>query len=355
MSRFPEPEVWAGRRVLLTGNTGFKGSWLAHWLRALGSDVLGLALPALPTDPSLWQEMHLDVQTVRADLCEPGWEAAVRDFRPEVVFHLAAQSIVAEGYRRPTKTFDTNVVGTARLLESLAGHPDLLSVVVVTTDKVYDPRQQGPFVEGAFLGGADPYAASKAGTELVCASWPDRDLTLVTARAGNVVGGGDWAHDRLVPDLVRAWSDGEPLILRDPSGVRPWQHVLEPLRGYLLYAEELILGAELPPALNFGPSMHDMVSVSELVSHCAGRWAETHSGHTPEWVIAGSRPYSETGTLTIDSRLAAAELGWEGLLPWKETMAMTLDWYLGRSTGQPVAELVRQDLSSYYSAGGQVL
>lgn len=355
MSRLPEPAVWAGRRVLVTGNTGFKGSWLTYWLRELGAEVLGLALAEPPTEPSLWSEVGLDVPTVHSDICGSGWRASVREFRPELVFHLAAQSIVAEGYRRPVRTFDTNVMGTARLLGSVAGLPELRGVVVITTDKVYDPRQPGPYSEGAFLGGADPYAASKAGAELVCASWPDLGAPLVTARAGNVVGGGDWADDRLVPDMVRAWSDEQTLILRDPSGVRPWQHVLEPLRGYLLYAEALIAGAPVSAALNFGPSMGDMVAVSELVSHCAGLWAAVGSGDPPTWTAEVVRPYSESAVLTIESRMAARELGWEGLLPWQDTMAMTLNWYWGRSAGQPVPELLRTDLSTYYAAGGQEL
>jgi CDP-glucose 4,6-dehydratase len=243
-------------------------------------------------------------------------------------------------------------MGTARLLQALSSQPQLQALVVITTDKVYDPRQAGPHSEQAFLGGADPYAASKAATELLCGAWPERSLPLVTARAGNVVGGGDWATDRLVPDLVRAWASSRPLILRDPSGVRPWQHVLEPLRGYLLYAEAVMSGRPVSPAMNFGPCAADMVMVADIVSFCASHWPMGKGFPPPKWEATGDRPYGETGVLTIESGLAEHELGWRGLLSWQETMAMTLDWYTGRMGGVPANELVRRDLGAYLGSDG---
>jgi CDP-glucose 4,6-dehydratase len=350
VNAFPDPGTWAGRRVLVTGNTGFKGSWLTYWLERLGAEVLGLSLAEPPSEPSLWEEMALDVDTIRGDICEPEWVGRVRDFRPEVVFHLAAQPIVAEGYRSPGRTFDTNVSGVARVLESLRDLPGLLALVVVTTDKVYDPRQPGPHDEGHFLGGRDPYSASKAAAELVCGSWPDAGLPLVTARAGNVVGGGDWAVDRLVPDLVRAWSSGTTLTLRDPSGVRPWQHVLEPLRGYLLYAEALMAGRPVSGALNFGPTAADMVAVGDIVDFSAAVWAGGRGLDAPmPWASTAQRPYAETAFLTLSSDRAARELGWTGLLHWQETVAMTLAWYQSHLAGTSAVRLVGDDLAGYIS------
>jgi CDP-glucose 4,6-dehydratase len=351
VSQFPDPEVWAGRRVLVTGNTGFKGSWLTYWLARLGADVLGLSLAEPPSEPSLWQEMALDVDTIRGDICVPTWVQRVRDYRPEVVFHLAAQPIVAEGFRSPGQTFDTNVSGVVRLLESLQDLPSLLAAVVITTDKVYDQRQTGPHDEEHFLGGRDPYSASKAAAELVCISWPDPTLPLVTARAGNVVGGGDWAADRLVPDMVRAWSSGTELTLRDPAGVRPWQHVLEPLRGYLLYAEALMEGRPVSGALNFGPSATDMVAVGDIVDFGAGVWAagDRRQAASMAWAATAQRPYAETQCLTLSSTRAARELGWTGLLTWHETLAMTLAWYQSHLAGTSASRLVGDDLDAYCS------
>lgn len=347
---FPNPGIWAGRRVLVTGNTGFKGSWLTYWLGRLGADVLGLSLVEPPSEPSLWEEMALEIDTIRGDIREPTWVARIRSFRPEVVFHLAAQPIVAEGYRSPGQTFDINVSGLVRLLESLRDLPSLLALVVITTDKVYDPRQPGPHDEGHYLGGRDPYSASKAAAELVCGSWPDAALPLVTARAGNVVGGGDWAADRLVPDMVRAWSSGSELILRDPSGVRPWQHVLEPLRGYLLYAEALMAGRPVSGALNFGPSAADMVAVGDIVDFSAGVWAGDRSQAVPTaWAATAQRPYAETPVLTLSSTRAARELEWTGLISWQETLSMTLAWYQSHLAGTSASRLVGDDLDAYYS------
>jgi CDP-glucose 4,6-dehydratase len=352
MMPFPDPLVWSQRRVLVTGNTGFKGTWLSCWLQQLGAEVMGLSLPKPPTAPSLWEEVAPQLPTIRADLREGGWQDQVVAFSPEVVLHLAAQSIVGEGYRSPAATFHTNVMGTARLLEALAGQPALGALVVVTTDKVYDARQSAPYLEGAFLGGLDPYSASKASTELLCGAWPDRELPLVTARAGNVVGGGDWSSERLVPDMVRAWSAGRRLVLRDPSGVRPWQHVLEPLRGYLLYAEAVLAGRDVPAALNFGPRQDDLVSVGALAEHCAGIWAQRHQGPLPAWGAMDQRPYAETGVLAISSELAGAQLGWAGALTWQQTMALTLDFYVDRAMGEPVDRLVRRDLAAYTALAG---
>lgn len=345
----PDPRFWSGRRVLVTGNTGFKGSWLTHWLQRLDAEVLGLALRELPTTPSLWEDLSFTGHQIQGDICSSSWVESVRRFDPEVVFHLAAQPIVSEGYLRPGATFETNTLGVVRVLEALTELPSLSAVVVITTDKVYDPRQPGPHCEDAFLGGKDPYSASKAAAELICSAWPEGRLPLVTARAGNVVGGGDWAQGRLIPDLVRAWSRGDPLQLRDPSGVRPWQHVLEPLRGYLLYAQAVVKADQVSSALNFGPAERDMVSVRDLVSFSAGLWAGRAGGNSdPAWTADQERPYAETSELTLNSERAHSELGWSSLLSWRDTMTMALSWYYDYLSGVSAEALVQRDVDLYY-------
>ena len=355
MKVLPDPRLWSGRRVLVTGNTGFKGSWLTLWLERLGAEVLGLALRELPTTPSLWADLSFSGHQIQGDICSSSWVDSVRRFQPEVVFHLAGQSIVSEGYRRPGATFETNTLGVVRILEAVTGLSSLSAVVVITTDKVYDTRQPGPHREEAFLGGRDPYSASKAAAELVCSAWPEGRLPLVTARAGNVVGGGDWAQGRLIPDLVRAWSRGDPLQLRDPSGVRPWQHVLEPLCGYLLYAQAVVTADPVSSALNFGPAECDMVSVHDLVAFSAGLWVG-RAGRTshPFWTAGLERPYAEAGELTLNSERAHSELGWSSLLSWRDTMTMTLSWYDDYLSGISAEALVQRDFDLYYQRAHSV-
>ena len=210
--------------------------------------------PEVPTSPSLWNDLAVPLAEYRGDIVSDGWQELVRSFAPSVVLHLAAQPLVSVGYEQPLRTFDVNVVGTGQLLEALHGLAGVEAVLVITTDKVYDSRQEPPYSEHSFLGGADPYSASKAAAEHLVHSWP-ASWPLATARAGNVMGGGDWALDRLLPDMVRAWSAGHPVTLRSLAGVRPWQHVLEPLRGYLLHAEALVVRpGDIPRSLNFGPA-----------------------------------------------------------------------------------------------------
>ena len=240
----PDPHFWQGRRVLLTGHTGFKGAWAALWLERLGAEVFGLARPP-DTEPNLYTLLAPSQAGILADLMD---RAAVRDAvaeaRPQIVIHMAAQALVRRSYADPVETFASNVMGTVNLLDALGQQKDLEAVLVVTSDKVYGQGQgSGPFVEGDALGGVDPYSASKACVEHVVASWAQGLWTegprLATARAGNVIGGGDWAADRIIPDVWRAWTGGAPLSLRNPQATRPWQHVLDALSGYLLYVERL--------------------------------------------------------------------------------------------------------------------
>lgn len=348
MHRNPDPSFWSGRRVLVTGHTGFKGAWVTCWLRDLGAQVHGVSLPGDHGDPCLWNLLALeDVTETRVDIAEDGWLEEVRGFAPEIVLHMAAQSLVSEGYRDPAATFRTNVLGTVqvmRLLESLDG---VLSSIVITTDKVYDVRQPAPYREEHFLGGKDPYSASKACAELVTHSWPCVGSPVATARAGNVIGGGDYSLDRIVPDLVRAWSTDQPVTLRRPDAVRPWQHVVEPLAGYLLYAEALARSEELPLAMNFGPAKHQAVPVLDLVEHAATEWRRLTNGPAPQWEVLPHPPMEETGDLTLEARLAQKLLTWDNVWDWRTAVSRSLEWYVRHLQGEPAGSLMRAQLADY--------
>ena len=345
----PDPGFWAGRRVLLTGHTGFKGSWLTCWLQALGAEVMGVSLAELPTEPSLWEQLGLPgVADVRADITTGDWTARARAFAPSVVLHLAAQPLVAVGYEEPARTFEVNVQGTVCVLEFVASSQSVDAALVITTDKVYDPAESPPHDEHHRFGGREPYSASKAAAEIVVAGWPEMRSPRATARAGNVIGGGDWARNRLLPDLVRAWAAGLAPELRRPRGVRPWQHVLEPLRGYLVYAEALAHGRDVPPGLNFGPVDEQSVSVATLTAFAAETWRRL-GGELPEpaWTESAAPDFEETGELTLDSRLAAEQLGWSSVLGWQAAVALTLEWYAAAGAGEAPADLIRRQLATY--------
>ncbi|MGA9748086.1 MAG: CDP-glucose 4,6-dehydratase [Nocardioides sp.] len=342
---------WSGRRVLVTGHTGFKGSWLVCWLRDLGAVVHGVSLPGDHGDPCLWNDLALEgVTETRADLSTDSWvEDAVR-FNPEVVVHMAAQSLVSEGYRDPATTFLTNVQGTVQVMAALPRFADLLATLVVTTDKVYDTRQPAPYGEDQFLGGSDPYSASKACAELVTHSWPGLSTPVATARAGNVIGGGDYSINRIVPDIVRAWSKGDALTLRRPTAVRPWQHVIEPLAGYLSYIERLAAGDPLPTALNFGPDREQAVPVVELVEHAAREWQRLTGAATPSWQVVPEPGMPETQDLTLEPGLAQTTLRWGNRWSWQEATTASLEWYVGAATGREPRDLMLAQLRAYHAA-----
>jgi CDP-glucose 4,6-dehydratase len=348
MHRSPDPSFWSGRRVLVTGHTGFKGAWATCWLRELGADVHGISLPGDHGDPCLWNLLALeDVAETRADIAEDGWLDEARAFAPEIVLHMAAQSLVSVGYRDPTATFRTNVHGTVqvmRLLESLDG---VLATIVVTTDKVYDVRQPAPYREEHFLGGKDPYSASKACAELVTHSWPSVGSPVATARAGNVIGGGDYSVDRIVPDLVRAWTADSVLTLRRPKAVRPWQHVVEPLAGYLLYAESLAGAEPVPLAMNFGPDRAQAVPVIELVEHAAAEWQQLAGGPRPAWEVLPQPTMEETQDLTLEAGLAQSSLRWDNVWDWRTAVSRSLEWYARHLRGEPAGALMRAQLADY--------
>ncbi|MDI3371193.1 MULTISPECIES: CDP-glucose 4,6-dehydratase [unclassified Pseudomonas] len=343
------PAFWAGRRVLLTGHTGFKGGWLAVWLRQLGADLRGFALPAATT-PSLWQVAHLE-QHISGDFADirdaSALARALQDFQPELVLHLAAQPLVRESYRSPADTYATNVMGTLNLLEAVRATPSVRAVLVVTTDKCYDNREwPWPYREQDALGGFDPYSSSKACVELLCASYRDSFLrsagvALATARAGNVLGGGDWSAERLLPDIFRAWQDGQEVILRYPDATRPWQHVLDPLMGYLQLAQGLFTDAEQHAAAwNFGPDSAGLASVGEIVRCLAERWPGE-----ARWSVAGDAQPHEAGLLALDSSKARQMLGWAPRWSLDDTLEYTLGWHLAWHAGRDMNIVTREQIA----------
>ncbi len=343
---------WRNRRVLLTGHTGFKGSWFGLWLRALGAEVTGYAL-APTTDPSLWSLVSTEPLAGLADLRGDVRDAArlgevLGGADPEIVIHMAAQALVRESYRDPLGTFATNVMGTATVLEACRGRKRLRGVLVVTSDKVYDNDAAGrPFEEADRLGGHDPYSSSKACAELLTASYRDSFFgggpPIATVRAGNVIGGGDWSGDRLVPDCMRALDAGEPVALRFPEAVRPWQHVLEPLSGYLALLHSLLEAPESTPrAVNFGPDAASFCTVREVVDTFSARF-----GGRPGWRRdAGEHP-AEAGALTLSSALAGSALGWRPRLDIGEALRWTVEWYLAHRAGRDMLAFTEDQIRRY--------
>ena len=347
-------EFWRGRRVLLTGHTGFKGAWMSLWLKGLGADVTGYALSPAGA-PNLWSMIDAPVhggataRSVIADIRDAGRVGdAVARADPQVVIHMAAQALVRESYRDPLGTYATNVMGTAALLQACRPLRHLECVVVVTSDKVYENHDEGrAFAETDRLGGHDPYSNSKACAELLTMSYRDSFFAdgppIATARAGNVIGGGDWSEDRLIPDCVRALESGQPVNLRYPDAVRPWQHVLEPLSGYLALAEGLVRAPqETPRAVNFGPDPASFCTVHEVVDAFAARFAGR-----PGWVRDPAPQPPEAQALTLSSSLAEQSLGWYPRLDIRESLAWTADWYSAHSTGENMLAYSEAQIARY--------
>lgn len=349
----PDAAFWRGKRVLLTGHTGFKGGWLTLWLHRLGADVTGLALAPV-TRPNLFDLARL------SDLCEhrivdvrdPAEVASVvRKARPEIVLHLAAQPLVRASYRDPLATFSTNVMGTAHVLDALRGQSDVRVVVVVTTDKVYANREwPHPYRERDALGGHDPYSASKAATEITAASYRDaflkpQGIAVATARAGNVIGGGDWSEDRLIPDAVRAWESGAPLQIRRPQAVRPWQHVLDPLAGYLRLAQRLWDDHSLAAAYNFGPRTDDAATVGSVVT-----LAREAFGRGETRFDNGSAGPHEARWLALDVALARVSLGVTSSWELPEAVKRTMHWYRRLGDGADARALCEADIADHESS-----
>ena len=349
----PQPSFWSGKRVLLTGHTGFKGAWLSLWLARLGAKVVGISLPPA-TSPSLSVLAGIDrlIDGRLTDIRDADALAAqVRDAAPDIVLHLAAQALVRPSYREPLQTFVTNVQGTANLLDGVRQTASVRVVVAVTTDKVYRNFEQSrAYREIDELGGHDPYSASKAAAEIVIASYRDaflagQGVALASARAGNVIGGGDWSEDRLLPDAVRAWESGRALSVRRPGAQRPWQHVLEPLAGYLVLAERLWSEPALAGAYNFGPLAHEAASVRDVVSLAK----QAYGCGEVDWGEGDEGPH-EAGWLALDTSKAHRTLGVAPRWPLREAVRRTMDWYRRRHDGGKARDLCEQDIADFEAA-----
>jgi CDP-glucose 4,6-dehydratase len=348
-------EFWHGKRVLITGDTGFKGSWLTLWLRDIGAETFGCAL-APDTTPALFNQLELHRLT-HGHICdirdaEP-LRARVLDVKPDIIFHLAAQPLVRLSYDDPLTTWGSNVMGTANLLNAVRGLSSKVAVVAVTTDKVYKNRETTtPYAENDRLGGHDPYSASKAATELVIASFRssffqrDDRVRVASARAGNVIGGGDWAQDRLVPDIVRALAANQPVSVRNPNSVRPWQHVLDPLSGYLRLAECLYTAPDpaFQSAFNFGPETNDSHSVRELVEASfrtwPGKWSEDIDPNAPH----------EANLLNLTIEKSRAVLDWHPRWDFAAAVENTLRWYQQQHAGSAPIDLSRAEIDRFMNS-----
>lgn len=346
----PDPGFWRGKRVLLTGHTGFKGSWLAIWLHHLGAKVTGISLPPVTT-PNLFSSAGI------AHICESHFcdirDAAqlaqvVTAAAPEIVFHLAAQPLVRASYREPLVTFDTNIMGTANLLNALRLLENMRAAVMVTTDKVYRNKEWSrPYREDDILGGHDPYSASKAASEIVIASYreaflSDQGSAIASARAGNVIGGGDWSEDRLIPDAVRAWQADEILEIRRPDAVRPWQHVLEPLAGYLALAEQLWQTPALADAYNFGPKPGEAATVRNVVELAQAAYdkGDVRFGDDNEG------PH-EAGLLALEIKKSCDVLGVKPHWSLAEAITRTMVWYRNHHNGADARALCDAEITSF--------
>lgn len=349
----PSTAFWSGKSVFLTGHTGFKGSWLAHWLHVLGANSSGFAL-APEGDLNLFVQSNV-AATLRHTVGNIlDLEALTRDFvaaKPEIIFHLAAQPLVRRSYAQPVETFATNVMGTVNVLQAARNAPSVKAVVVITTDKCYENQEQSRrYQETDPLGGHDPYSASKAAAELATAAYrssflAEQGISVATARAGNVLGGGDWAEDRLIPDCIRSFLRGEAVVIRNPTSTRPWQHVLEPLAGYLVLAERLHSGeVGAAGAFNFGPSSESDSSVGNVVNAMIRRW-----GTGAHWQPDIGTHVHEARLLAVDSSKARATLNWRPRLSLAETIEWTVDWYRSVAAGSSAADLTLRQIEAYQS------
>jgi CDP-glucose 4,6-dehydratase len=342
------PEIWRTKRILVTGHTGFKGSWLVFWLRELGAEVIGLSLPAPESRPSLYIdaeignlvsfEYFLDIRD------EIGVEKAIQESKPDYVFHLAAQAFVPRSLKYPSESITTNIVGTANILLASLSLDSVQGVTIATTDKVYQNiGNHEPFKETDMLGSKDPYSASKAAAELVVASLATtcnpHKIPVTTVRAGNVIGGGDWGQDRLVPDLVTALKSGQTLVVRNPNATRPWQYILDCLKGYLLIAQSHLEDDNTPTSINFGPT--NSLSVTKLISIF-----EVAFGKKVKYEVSETN-LNEANQLELNSQLALEYLGWQTSFSLVDAIGETATWYSKFLGGANALELMSKDMSKY--------
>ena len=351
-----ESNIWSDKRVFLTGHTGFKGSWLALWLSHLGAQVRGYSLdPA--SRPNLFElaSVGMAIEDVRGDIRDAdSLDSAIMEFAPDVIFHLAAQPLVRASYADPITTYETNIIGTARVLEAVRRTPSARAVVCVTTDKCYDNKEWvWGYRETDALGGYDPYSSSKACAEIVSAAFrssyfppakfSEHRVGLATARAGNVIGGGDWSFDRLIPDLIRGFLEGTPVPIRYPHAIRPWQHVVEPLYGYLKLAEGLLEdSSKLAPAYNFGPGEGSARSVGWIADRLVRSW-----GSGAAWFTNEDHHLHEATWLKLDSSRARIDLRWSAKLDLKTTLEWVVRWYQAYSRGQDMRAVTLDQIREY--------
>jgi CDP-glucose 4,6-dehydratase len=349
-----DPAFWKSKRVLLTGHTGFKGSWLSLWLQSMGATLRGIAL-APPTEPALFDIARVgDGMEHRIDDIRDfaAMQAHMREFRPEIVIHMAAQPLVRLSYQEPVETYATNVMGSVHVLEAARHVGSVKAIVNVTTDKCYENREWiWGYREGEPMGGHDPYSNSKGCSELVSSAFrnsflKDAGIALATARAGNVIGGGDWAKDRLVPDIFRALQDCKPVLIRNPHAIRPWQHVLEPLSGYLLLAERLYTHGQVDAeAWNFGPDDEDARPVQWIVEHLCESWDRSAS-----WTLQpGDHPH-EAHYLKLDISKARQRLNWKPRWSLEIALSRITEWHQAWLAGRDMRAFCLKQISEYQSA-----
>lgn len=346
----PNPTFWNKKRVLLTGHTGFKGAWLAIWLHKLGAEVTGVSLePA--TDPNLFDAARVGqlASTRIADIRDrQALTDIVRDANPEIVLHLAAQALVRKGFEEPVDTFSTNVQGTVNVMDAVGKHASAAVFIAITTDKVYKNLEHHfPYRETDALGGHDPYSASKAASEIAISCYRDSyfrnaGIALASARAGNVIGGGDWSDDRLIPDAIRAWQKNEILEIRRPSAIRPWQHVLEPLAGYMNLVEALWNDSEIAGAYNFGPATNSAATVKEVI----GIAAKSYGGGKVEWGDGTEGPH-EAELLSLEIAKAHKMIGYTPLWGLEESIDITVSWYRNYLQGMDALECCSADIERF--------
>ena len=343
-------QFWNGKRVFVTGHTGFKGSWLSLLLHSLGAKVTGYALPP-PTDPSLFQAVKIesDINSVIGDVRD--LESLIKIMekeKPDIVFHLAAQSLVRYSYENPVETYSTNVMGTVNLLEAVRKTPSVRTVVVITSDKCYENKEWvWGYRENDAMGGNDPYSNSKGCVELLTAAYRNsffkNNVQVATARAGNVIGGGDWAIDRLIPDAIRAFTRKETVMIRNPESIRPWQQVLEPLCGYMTLAEHMCLGEnQYSSGWNFGPDYKDMKKVEWIIEVMAKKWKEEAN-----WNVDNNINPHEANTLKLDCSKAMALLNWKPTLTINESLTWTVDWYKNYYENNNVKQISLKQINDY--------
>ncbi len=350
------PSFWHGRRVFLTGHTGFKGSWLSLWLEQLGASVTGFSLEP-PTSTNLFDLARVadGMRSIYGDVCNLAkLSTALAEARPEIVIHMAAQSLVRQSYAQPVETYATNVMGTVHLLEAVRHTSGIKSVVIVTTDKCYENQEWAwGYRENEPMGGRDPYSNSKGCTELVSAAYrasffnaadySNHGVAIATARAGNVIGGGDWAKDRLIPDILAAFEKDQPAVIRNPQATRPWQHVLEPLRGYLTLAERLHDdGMAFAEGWNFGPSAEDAKPVEWIATRLAQKWSAAAS-----WELTGGTHPHEAHYLKLDISKAAHRLPWKPRINLEQGLDLIVDWALQKKQGADMRSITLAQIQTY--------